>query len=383
MRRLILIVLSCWAAVIFCITPVHASEETTGEAFLQELSDAAGTDELQDAVPESAQKLMEKAGMEEFSAKALMPSPKQLLEIFLEELKKQAAKPRKALGAVLGTLLLCALIDCTTDVFIEKNLKQVFSGITVLFLTLSVLLPASDCIRDCVKDLNACSDFMTVFAPLYASVITAGGMPVTGNLYQLLVFSAAQIISSLVSTYLIPLTGVYLALSIAGSLSPQLQLTPLLNSLRSTVCWVLGFLIAGFVTLLTMQSSISSGMDALTLKTSKMLVSSFVPVVGGALSEAVSTAAGCLRLLRSVFGVYGIAAAVCIFLPSLLRTGLWYLIMNIGAAIGEMLSVKAASGLLKAGASLMGILIAVQCLYLLLILVSTTILLLSGTGLTA
>jgi stage III sporulation protein AE len=121
-------------------------------------------------------------------------------------------------------------------------------------------------------------------------------------------------------------------------------------------------------------------MDALTLKTSKMLISSFVPIVGGALSEAVSAAGGCLRILRSVFGVYGIAAAICIFLPSLLRTGMWYFLMNVGASVGEMLSVKAAAGLLKAGASLMGILIAVQCLYLLLILVSTTILMLAGSG---
>lgn len=383
MKRFVLLVLSFLIAIIICTIPVCAAEETPAEPFLLELSDAAGADEMQDAVPENAQKLMEQAGIEEISVNALITSPKQIFSTLLDELKKQASKPLKSLGTVLGTLLLCALIDCTGDLFVEKNLKLVFQGITVLFLTISVLLPASDCIRDCVKDITACSEFLTVFAPIYASVITTCGMPVTGNLYQVLVFSAAQVISSLVSSWLIPLSGVYLALSIAGALSPQLQLSSMLNTLKSAICWTLGVLLTGFVTLLTLQSSLTSGMDALTLKTSKILISSFVPVVGGALSEAVSTAAGYLRLLRSVFGVYGIAAAVCIFLPSLLRTGLWYLILNIGSAVGEMLSVKTASGLLKAGASLMSILIAVQFLYLLLILVSTTILLLSGTGMTA
>jgi len=79
-------------------------------------------------------------------------------------------------------------------------------------------------------------------------------------------------------------------------------------------------------------------------------------------------------------GIYGIAAAACIFLPVFFRTAVWYAALSIGAAAGEMLSVKEAAPLLKAGASLMGILMAVLCLYMLLILVSTTILLMTGMG---
>ena len=107
--------------------------------------------------------------------------------------------------------------------------------------------------------------------------------------------------------------------------------------------------------LLTMQSALSSSMDAFTLKTSKMLVSSFVPVVGSALSEAISTASGCLKLVKSAVGIYGIGAAVCTFLPLLLRTASWYLVLSIGAAAGEMLSVREAPGTAPARCSVRGV----------------------------
>lgn len=358
---------------------VYAQEQ---QQYFSDLVSAAGADQLSQAVPSQAQQLMEEAGVDEFSPslERLLEAPGRFLKMLWEQVVQQSRKPFQTLGMILGTLVLCALLECTRETLAAEQLHSLFSAATVLFLTVSVILPAVECIRACVEAVESCSQFMVAFVPVFASVVTACGMPASGSVYYLFLFSSAQVVSTLVANYLVPLAGVYLALSIAGALSPQLQLGAMLNSLKSFVCWGLSFLLAGFVALLTMQSALSSSMDAFTLKTSKMLVSSFVPVVGSALSEAISTASGCLKLVKSAVGIYGIGAAVCTFLPLLLRTASWYLVLSIGAAAGEMLSVKEAPALLKSGASLMGILLAVQVLYMLLILVSTTLLMMTGVG---
>lgn len=385
MKRRITCVLAVFLVMLFFPLNVRASSsgDTLGEntqEYLSRIADAAGAGEISSAVPCDAEKLMKEAGVDGFSPQQFLSSPEKFLSMVLGQLKTQARRPSQSLGAILGVLVLCALLDCTREAFVGERLRQVFSGASVLFLTVSVIFPAVDCIRDCVQTVTGCSNFMTAFVPVFASVITACGLPATGSVYYLFLFSAAQVVSALTANFLVPLAGIYLALSIAGAISPGLQLGPMLGTLKSFVCWSLSFLLAGFVALLTMQSSVSSSMDAFTLKTSKMLVSSFVPVVGGALSDAISTAGGCLKLVKSAVGVYGILAAICTFIPVLLRTTVWYAVMMLGAAVGEMLSVKEASALLKAGASLMGILLAVLCLYMLLILISTTILLMAGVG---
>ncbi len=350
------------------------------QEFFSQIADAAGADELPDSLPDEAKNLLEEAGIDGFSPFHFLKSPRKAIQMAGNLLKQQAKKPFQVLGGILGALLLCALLDCTRETFAGGELRPVFGAAVTLFLAASAVLPAMDCIKSCVETVQGCSRFMVTFVPVYASVVTACGLPATGSVYYLFLFSAAQIISAVVSNYLVPLAGVYLALNIAAALSPQIKLQPLLDALKKFVCWILSFLLAGFVALLTMQNAVSSGMDALTLKTSKMLVSSLIPVVGGALSDAISTASGFMRVVKSAVGVYGIAAAACIFLPVFFRTAVWYIALSIGAAAGEMLSVKEAAPLLKAGASLMGILMAVICLYMLLILVSTTILLMTGMG---
>ena len=371
--------------VLICLFPMKAFADEDGlsesqQEFFSQAAGAAGADELPDSLPDEARSLMEEAGIPGFSPSEFLKSPRKAVQMAGRLLKEQAKKPFQVLGMILGALLLCALLDCTRETFTGGELGQVFGAAVTLFLAASAVLPAMDCIKSCVETVRGCSQFMVTFVPVYASVVTACGLPATGSIYYLFLFSAAQIVSSVVSNYLVPLAGVYLALNIAAALSPQIQIQPLLDALKKFVCWVLSFLLAGFVALLTMQNAVSSGMDAMTLKTSKMLVSSLIPVVGGALSDAVSVASGCMRVVKSAVGVYGIAAAACIFLPVFFRTAGWYMALSIGAAAGEMLSVKQAVPLLKAGASLMGILMAVLCLYMLLILVSTTILLMTGMG---
>ena len=184
MRRTILIFLTFFCTVLFLISPVQALEETEQEQYLSELADTAGKDELQNAVPESAEELLREAGIHDLSIESMLTAPKEIIAMLWKELKRQAMQPVRTFGSVLAALVLCAFLDCIRESFVGGELKELFSGVTVLFLTISVLFPASDCIRDCVRDLDACSSFIAVFAPIYASVTTASGLPVTGNLYS-------------------------------------------------------------------------------------------------------------------------------------------------------------------------------------------------------
>lgn len=386
-RRSIRIWFCLAISLLLWLFPVQASagEEEEGfsesqQEFFSQVAGAAGADELSDSLPDDARALMEEAGISGVSPVDFLKSPRKAVQMIGNLLKQQAKKPFQALGGIIGALLLCALLECTRETFAGGELRPVFGAAVTLFLAASVILPAVDCIKSCVETVKECSRFMVTFVPVYASVVTACGLPASGSVYYIFLFTAAQVVSAVVSNYLVPLAGVYLAMNIASALSPQIQMQPLLDALKKFVCWALSFLLAGFVALLTMQNAVSSGMDALTLKTSKMLVSSLIPVVGGALSDALATASGCMKVVKSAVGVYGIAAAACIFLPVFFRAAVWYVSLSIGAAAAEMLSVKEAAPLLKAGASLMGILMAVICLYALLILVSTTILLMTGMG---
>ena len=73
------------------------------------------------------------------------------------------------------------------------------------------------------------------------------------------------------TTFLIPLTGVFLALTVAGAAGGQLQLTGFAKTLKKVVLWVFGLLLTVFVGVVTIRSFVSSAADGVSLRTGKYL----------------------------------------------------------------------------------------------------------------
>ena len=110
------------------------------------------------------------------------------------------------------------------------------------------------------------------------------------------------------------------------------------------------------------------------------MVSSFVPVVGGALGDAVTTVQGCVKLLKSGVGAFALLAGAVIFLPVLLRCLLWILTCQICAGMGELFSLTELASVLRAAGKTMGILISVILCCLVVLTVSSVLVITGGGG---
>lgn len=365
-------------------TPVSAAG-TTGalpDAFdMDEQLNVLGKDELVEQVPENAKKLMDEAGVDDLKAEKLLQlSPRNFFRVLWRMLLDQLKKPLNVLAAVVGVVLLCALIGGMRDAAGDSAAEPVFSTVSVLCVITAVSAPIVDCIVETSEAIRQASTFMLSFIPMFGAALTAAGQPITGATYNVFLFSACQAVSQVVAGTLIPLMGVYLALCIVGPLSPGLNMSGAAATLKSLVSWALGLIVTMFVGLLSVQTLVSQSADSVSTRTAKFLIGSFVPVVGNALSEAFVTARGCLQLLKTTVGAYGILVAVMTFLPVMLQTAAWYMITNVAVMASDVLGTPRVSEILKSCGSVLGILLAIILCYALLLVVSTTVVILTGMG---
>ena len=79
-------------------------------------------------------------------------------------------------------------------------------------------------------------------------------------------------------------------------------------------------------------------------------------------------------------GSFGILVAVLSFLPALLEVCLWYFAVRVLAWVGLMLDAKEISSLLSSIAQTFSILLAMIGCFMLLVLVSTTLMLMMTVG---
>lgn len=357
------------------------SHEVSGEYDFQSQLDAAGADELWQALPEDAKSLMDDSGVTDIDYKQLLSlSPGNLFKQLWQMVKERVKQPLTVFCAILGTVLLCSLLDCLKTSLWDGALSSVFTAVSVVCIAASITAPIIECINATAIAIHDCANFIVSFIPVFASVVTVSGQPVTATTYTAFLFAACQIVSQIVANTLVPLMGVYLAFCIAGSLAPGIDVTAVAKVIKSTVSWALGLLLTLFVGLLSLQTMVASGSDTVASKTAKFLIGSFVPVVGGALSDAFIATQGYLRLLKTTVGAFGILVALMTFLPIFLQAVLWYFTVNVASAVSEMLGVKPAALILKSSSTTLGVLIAVIICFAILVVVSTTLVLMTSTS---
>ena len=368
----------CLLAAVFPLG-VSAQEETGTGEIGQEL-DAIGFGKLGDYLPEETKEALRDAGLGEALEGSISLTPDMVLRAVGQALQDQIHEPLQALAGVGAVVVLAALLDGLGSMPSSQGIRPIFGVTASLAVCGSIAAPVIGCITETAQAIRTCADFLLGFIPVFAGVLVAGGQAVTATTYHLFLFSLCQVISRVSATVLVPLLGVYLAFCLTAAAVPQMRLATLASAIRTAVGWALGLMLTIFVAFLTVQTLVSSSGDSVSLRTAKFLIGSFVPVVGSALADAFIAAQGCIRLVRTTVGAFGAVAVIFVFLPVLLRALAWFLAVQLAGALAQLFGLEGTAGLLRSVGSVLGILMALILSFGLLVIISTTLVLLTGQG---
>ncbi len=361
------------------IIPAAAEESSEVDEIYAEQLEASGAQELWDNLPEETRRLLDNLGIDELDEEGLTAlTPQGLLGSLFNLLNTQAGGPLRAGGVLLGILLLCALMDSLKHAVREEAIANVFQTVCTLAACTAVLLPVSGCIRAVCEAAESTSVFMGSFVPVYAGVLLTGGQAAAAASYQTVVLFAAELISWLATSVILPLMTISLALCVTGSVTSGMKLDAVGGFVNKTAVWLLGISTTLFVGLLSLQSLVGAAADTLGGRAIKFSLASFVPVVGGALSEAFATVKGCLGLLKSTLGGFGILATALIVLPPLLECAVWTLLLSVCAMVADIFDLKTISGLLTAVRSTVNTLIGILSACGLFMIIATSIVTMAG-----
>lgn len=364
---------------LFLVFPLSASAEETGydiSPFLESIDQ----EDLMKALPEPTQQELKELELEKIEdIKSEAFSPGRMFRYIISVIKKEAARPLRSLAQIMGAVIVVAFLEgIKTTAEQNKGISQVFGLTSILLICTSIAQPVLDCITDTAGAISACSDFILSFLPVYTGVIIAGGQAATASTTHMFLFWACQLASRFAADMLVPLVGFYLAVCLAGAVSSSLDLSGIIALVKNIVSWALGLMMTLFVGALTLSSFISAGGDNLGVRAARFMLGSFVPVVGGALSEAFTTAQGCLHLLKTSVGIYGVVVSAVLFLPVIARLIVWYITVNLSSSASQILGLSKISQFLKAISSALGILLALLFCFMLILIISLTLVLMVG-----
>lgn len=339
----ILIIVACLCRVFYI--PVGA---TTVDELYQEQLQSSGSESLPESIPEETKKLLSSLNITSLDRDSLtsvnLPT---VWEMLLDLLSFVTPAPLAACGTVFGITVLYAWVEGLKDTLKTEETSTVFGVVCSLAACGAVMLPIAECVKRVCSAMDSVSVFMAAFAPVYAGVLFSGGSTVTALSFQSIVLYAAQFLTYFSANIVLPLLTVSLSLGLTGSLTPEMRLGKVGDWMGKAATWLLTLGMFLFTGLLSLQSLTGTAADKLGDRLMKFSISTFVPVVGSSLSEAFSTIRGCLGLLRSTLGGFGIITSLLIVLPPLLSCFVWQLSLSLCNMGAEMFGLSALSGVLK------------------------------------
>lgn len=225
-------------------------------------------------------------------------------------------KPIKDMVIIAGVVVLVGLIKGTAA---AENFSEPLNIVIGCAVAVTVFASSAGVISQGMSAVETTSDFMLALIPVLAGIITAAGNPTLALTYGSFAMAAAQAAAQTAGNIIMPLCGAFSAFGVSASLSPELKLIKLADMIKKLTIGVLSFIAAAFSAVLGLKSLLAGSADTLASKGIKLALSSVVPIVGGALSDAYSSIIGSVSLLKSTVGVFGVIAVVMIDLPVVLQ----------------------------------------------------------------
>ena len=179
------------------------------------------------------------------------------------------------------------------------------------------------------------SSFTNLLIPIMMTIIITTGSVTTATIIQPILVFMISGIGNFINNIAIPIVLVSTALGIVSKISNKVQIDRLAKRLKSSTIWIIGVILTLFVTLVSVDGTLSSSVDAVTSKTAKAAVSNLIPVVGKILGDAVDSVIGCSSILKNAVGIVGVIIILAISIGPIIKLLLFMAIYYIGAAICE------------------------------------------------
>lgn len=286
--------------------------------------------------------------------------------------------PTSSAARLFAVIILIAIFECFSPD--DAKLKTVVNIVGTLLCIISVISPLSTAVSSAVSSIAVGEKLMLALIPVLAAVVTATGNPTLAASFQSIAFAGAQIISGISNSFIVPIVGTVMALDVTGSVMPSFKLGGITSLIKKSITAVLTFVSTLFVSFLGIKGALANAADTVASKGIKLVISSAVPVVGGALSEAYSGIIGSLVLVKSTVGIFGIAAIALINLPSCLQLLFWIFALKLSAAVGELFEQQNIAALLRSLASSLTLLNVVLLFNAVLFIISTALILVIKAG---
>ena len=252
-------------------------------------------------------------------------------------LREALLERRALLLRLFGPVLLCAVLRRFQTAWGSGRASAVAQWVLFLYAAQEAARQCAQVCQQTMQAVSGAADGMRTLFPPVLTLLTAVGGSSSAAVVRPLVTLAVSAVVFVCEKVCMPLAAAYLALTVLDGMTDALSLSRAAKLCRAVSNTALGVALTVFTGVMAVRGFTAAVRDGASLRAAKFAVDSFVPEVGGMLSDTAETVAASSLLVKNALGVTGMTL-ICSWLAApLVRIVLTGVVFRIAGALAEPL----------------------------------------------
>jgi stage III sporulation protein AE len=230
----------------------------------------------------------------------------------------------------------------------NKSISDVIHFVCYSIIIVLVFSAVARLITTTSETLANIKTQMDLIFPVLLTIMTALGATAAASVYQPAVAIFSSAIVQLFSSIIMPLFIFTLVFNVVGNLSSNMQLKKFHEFFHSSFKWLVGTTFTVFTAFLSIQGITAGSLDKVSLRTAKFAIKSYIPIIGGYLSDGFNVIMASGVLIKNAVGLAGLFIMFFTILMPLVELFVLKLGLNLTAAVLEPIVDKRMSNFIMA-----------------------------------
>lgn len=288
---------------------------------------------------------------------------------FCRRSREALAEERKDAVRIFAVAILAAVAAAVCP---EKKTEDYIHLAACALLALLLSDGVNGMIARAVEAIEQLSDYSKAALPAIFTAAAISGASVSAPARYGAVCLALDVLMSISQRGIIPLIYLFLVLTISSSLFGHPILTGLLKIVKRAILMIMTVTTTVFTVYIGVTGIITASTDAAAVKTTKAVISTAFPVVGGILSDAAGSVLSAASVIKNAAGAFSLVAVSALCLgPFALLLAKW-LLFRLAAAASDMIPGGKIGFLLEQFGTVMAMLLGMVGAYGMMLFFSIT-----------
>lgn len=282
-----------------------------------------------------------------------------------------------SLCVIIAISILCNLVGNFKGKS-NKSLSDIVHFVCYSTIIVIVCSQITNFISLASNTINSMKEQMEVTFPIILTLMATVGSTTSVGIYQPTLAILSGGIINIFYYFVLPLFIVSFLLNIVGNISKNIKLSKFSSLLNDIFKWTIGGIFTIFTGVLAVKGISAGSFDGVSIRTAKFAMKTYIPIVGGYLSDGFNLLMASSVLIKNSVGVAGLLLVFLSIVYPVITILLYKWCLHLISSVLEPLMDDKISTFLFSVSKTLNMLIASILCVALMYIISTALLLTSG-----